>query len=145
MSTDATNKIPTWFWVVSGIALLWNLVGVAAYIMQVTMTPEAMAALPEAQRIAYENTPGWATGAFAIAVFAGALGSLALLLRKSWAVPVLLLSLGGALVQNVHNFFMSNNIEIMGSEAIVMPALVIAIGVALVWFARKSQANGWIS
>lgn len=42
-----TNKPASWFWVVSVIALIWNAIGAMAYIAQVTMSPEAIQALPE--------------------------------------------------------------------------------------------------
>ena len=83
MSETSNNKAPTWFMVVAGILLVWNLLGVMAYLMQVTMSPEIVAALPDAQRQLYENTPKWATAAFAIAVNGGALGCLLLLLKRN--------------------------------------------------------------
>ena len=43
MSED-TIKAPTWFTVVAAVLLVWNLLGVMAYISQVTMSPEALAA-----------------------------------------------------------------------------------------------------
>jgi len=106
MSETSTNKAPTWFMVVAGILLVWNLLGVAAYIMQITMTPEALAALPDAQRQVYKNTPEWATAAFAIAVNGGVLGCLLLLLKRNLAGLFLQLSLAGVLVQMFHSFFM---------------------------------------
>lgn len=145
MTTPTTNKIPTWFWIVAAVALLWNLMGVGAYLAEVYMSPEAKEALSEAEKAAYAARPAWAVAGFATGVFAGFLGSLGLLLRKSWAIPVLMISLGGVLVQNVHNFFLSNNIELMGSAAIIFPVVVILIGIALIWFARMSQAKGWLS
>lgn len=36
-------KAPTWFWVIAVVALIWNLLGVAAYIMDVTMSAEDIA------------------------------------------------------------------------------------------------------
>ncbi|VAW11040.1 hypothetical protein MNBD_BACTEROID03-2112 [hydrothermal vent metagenome] len=100
MTNTTRVKPPIWFWIVSVLALLWNLLGVMAYLAQVNMTDETLAALPEAERALYENQPIWATMAFAIAVWGGALGSLALLLRKRWARAVLLISLIGIIVQN---------------------------------------------
>lgn len=138
-------KPPVWFWVVSGVALLWNLAGVAAYLGQVTMTPETLSAMPENEQALYENVPAWATGAFAIAVFGGAFGCLALLLRKSWAIPLLIASLAGVVVQNVYSFFIANVMEISGILPVVMTILVIGIGIFLIWFARMSKDKGWIS
>lgn len=143
--SNTTTKLPGWFWAVAIVALLWNLVGVLSYIGQVTMTSEAMAELPEGQRMAIENMPSWATGAYAIAVWAGALGSLFLLLRKSWAVPVFMLSLAGILIQNFYTYFLSDSVDLLGPEAIPISISIITIGLALVWFSRKAQAKGWIS
>ena len=78
----ATNKPATWFWIVSTIALVWNLMGVMAYITQVTMSPETLQAMPEPKRALYVSIPMWATGAFAFAVWGGAAGCVLLLLRK---------------------------------------------------------------
>ena len=85
---------PRSYWIISGLALVWNLIGLAAYVSQVTMTDEALRLLPDAQREFMAATPAWATAAFAVATTAGVLGSLLLLLRNSWAVPLFLVSLG---------------------------------------------------
>jgi len=86
-----TNQIPTWFWIVSGLALVWNLMGVGAYFIQMNMSDDVMALLPEAERALYDNFPIWANIAFAIAVFGGTIGCIGLLMKKSWAKPILIL------------------------------------------------------
>lgn len=139
-----TSKPVTWFWVVSGVALVWNLMGVMAYLAQVTMSPEALQALPENERTLRESLPAWSTGAFAIAVWGGTLGSVLLLLRRKLATPILILSFVGILVQMYHSLFMSNSIEVYGPGGMAMPIMVVVIGAILVWFSRKSMANGWI-
>lgn len=145
MSEKTAIKIPVWFWVVSGVCLVWNLLGVMAYIQQVTLSPEALAAKPEAERLLLETTPAWATGAFAIAVFGGALGCLALLLKKKWASPLFIVSLAGILVQMFHAFFMSKSFEVFGPGVVIMPIMVILIAVFLVWFARMAKGKEWLS
>ena len=145
MSESTKVSPPVWFWIVAAICLVWNLLGVMAYISQVTMSPEDLAALPEAERLFYESRPAWATAAFAIAVWGGALGSLTLLLRKSFAFHLLLASLIGILVQMFHSFFISNSFEVFGPGRAIMPIMVIVIGIALVWFTRSSKTKGWIS
>lgn len=142
--TSPANKPATWFWVVSVLALIWNLTGVFAYISHVTMTPEAMQALPENERALYESVPTWATGAFAIAVWGGALGCILLLLRRKFATPVLIISLAGIIVQMYHSLFISNSIEVYGPGGMIMPIMVIVIAIFLVWFSRKSTSNGWL-
>ena len=141
---NSTTKPATWFWVISLIALVWNLMGVMAYIMQVTMTPEDISMLPENERALYESLPMWATGAFAIAVWGGALGCLLLLLRKTWATSVLTVSFIGILVQMYHSFFVSNSIDVYGPGGMVMPIMVVLIGIFLIWFSRAATIKGWL-
>lgn len=144
-NTTTANKHPTWFWMVAILALLWNLIGVFAFVMQVNMSPGALAELPEAQRGLYESQPTWVTAAFAVAVFAGALGSLMLVLSKKLAAPLLELSLLAILVQMTYMFFLSDTFAIMGSGAMAMPIAIIVIAVLLVWFARTSITRRWIT
>ena len=146
MTNIVSTKPPAWFWIVSVLALLWNLLGAIMYLGQAFITDDVKAALPADQLALLENIPAWATAAFAIAVWAGVLGCLALLLRKKWARPVLLLSLLGILVQMGYSFFMTNAAEVYGpAQGVVMPLLLIGIGIGLVLFAKSSQTKGWIS
>lgn len=145
MAERNSTQPPKWFWVVGGIALVWNLMGVMAYIMQVTMSDEARAALPEAERLLYETVPTWATAAFAIAVWGGALGCVLLLMRKALALPVFALSLCGIVVQNIHSFFFSKSWEVFGPGGVAMPIMVVVIAVYLIVLARRARAEGWIA
>lgn len=140
-----THKAPVWFWVVAVFALAWNAVGVAAYIQQATMTPEALAALSEAERALLEATPAWATAAFAIAVFGGAAGSLLLLLRSRVALPVLVLSLLGVIAQMSYVLFLSDALEVYGPGGLAMPVTVLALSLLLPFFARHAARRRWIA
>src|SRR3546814_11215730 len=51
--------VPARAWIVGVLARLWNLVGVAALVMQVAMPAEALGATPDEQRALYEATPAW--------------------------------------------------------------------------------------
>lgn len=144
MTTDAIKKPPTWFWVVSIIALLWNLMGVSAYLADAFTTIEQLEQMTQEQRELFEGRPAWVTAAFAIAVFAGALGSIALLIRKKWAKPVLIVSLIAALAQFVYNTFMTNTIEIMGVQAVIFPILILGFGLYLIFFSKQGITKGWL-
>lgn len=139
------SKAPMWFWIVSVLALVWNLLGVMAYIQQATISPEALQALPEAERLLLQSTPAWVTGVFATAVFGGAAGCLVLLLRSRLALPVLLLSLIGALAQMSYVFFVSQAYAVYGPGGMAMPVMVILIAVLLVFFARHAARRRWIA
>lgn len=143
--TNEQSKPATWFWVVSVVALVWNAMGVVAYLGTVMMTPEAREAMTEPQRALLDATPAWATGAFALAVWGGTLGSLLLVLRKKLATTVLIVSFAGILVQMFHAFALSNSIEVYGPGGMIMPIMVLAFGAFLIWFSRKAAANGWLN
>jgi hypothetical protein len=144
MAAQSSAPATRGFWIVSGIFLVWNLMGVMAFVMQVTMSQEALAALPEAQRNLYTGIPAWATAAYAVAVFGGTLGCVFLLLRKAWAVPVLILSLAGVVVQMFHAFFLTPALEVLGAGSLAMPILITAGAVFLIWYASRAKAGGVI-
>jgi len=143
MPEPMKSKAPSWFMIVAVALFVWNLMGVLAFAMQVTMDPEALAVLPDEQRRLYENIPMWATAAFATAVFGGAFGSLLLMLKKNLAGLFLQLSLAGVLVQMFHSFFISKTFEVFGPGGIVMPIMVIVFAVYLVTLATKAKTNQW--
>jgi hypothetical protein len=145
MPEESTSKLPTTFYIISGAALVWNLIGVMNYVLQVTMTQEALNALPEAKRLLIESAPVWATSAFAIAVNAGALGCLLLLLRQTWAYPVFIASLAGIIVQMSHSFFIANAIEVYAPGDLILSATIVVIGIFLVWYAKGAREKGWIN
>lgn len=142
--TSTSTKPATWFWIVSAIALVWNLMGVMAYVTQMTMTPEALQALPENERALYNTLPMWATAAFTLAVWGGTLGCMLLLLRRKLATLVLIASLIGIVIQMYHSLFISNSIEVYGPGGMIMPIMIIVIAIFLVWLSRKATANGWM-
>ena len=139
-------KRPTWFWIVAALALLWNLFGVAMAWMQYSMTPDQLAQLPEAQRALHEAMPGWLWAVDGVAVVAGTLGSLLLLMGKRLALPVFWVSLVAVVVLFGYCLFPGRMLEVLGAaQALPMPILITVIALLLVWFARKSIARGWIA
>jgi len=143
MNSYSGSSAPKWFTFFAILALLWNLLGVMAFVMQATMSPEALAALPEAEQALYNNYPTWALVAFGVAVFGGALGSLLLALKKNVAGPVLLISLIGVLLQTGHSFFGAKAYEVYGPSSLIMPIMVVVIAIYLVMLAAKAKNNGW--
>ena len=138
----ASPATPGWFWIVSAIALLWNFMGVTAYFGMMMMTLE-MAAESYGQDFAdiFAAKPAWATGAFAIAVFSGLLGAIALLLRQKWAGALFILSLLCIIIHNIWGV-MAGTLSVIGTFDIVMTVAVLIISAFLIWFARAMTARG---
>lgn len=137
--------IPSWFKVAAIVALVWNLLGVMAFVGHMMMTPEMVAELPQAEQDLYASVPLWATIAFTVAVFAGALGSVALIMKKPICYSLFIASLVGVLVQMFHSFFISNSYEVYGPGGTIMPIIVIVIALLLVGFSAKGKQNNWFS
>lgn len=138
--TNSSIKPPVWFWIVGVVALIWNGMGVMAYLARAFATDEMIAQMtPEQQAEFAVEYPAWVTAAFALAVFCGALGALALLLRKKWAYTLLIVSAVAAIAQHIYYFM---NVEIAN---MVMPVLIIIFCIFLVWFSKNAISKGWIS
>lgn len=143
MSTEM-SKPATMFWLVAVVALLWNLAGVAMFCIQMTLTPEIIAAMPPEQQQIHAATPGWLNVFFALGVFGGALGSVGLLLRRRWATPLFLLSLVAVVIQMTAAYLLTPAWQLLGAGSLVMPVLVIAIAVYLWRYAANATAKGWL-
>jgi hypothetical protein len=147
MSDQINNKPTTAYWIISGVLLVWNLIGLMFYYQQSTLTPEIMAnAGLTPQQIAHiTNTPAWAHAGYAFAVNAGVLGAILLLLRKAWAIPLFVLSLVGALVQDLDAMVLRDGIAAWGTSGLILPAIVIVICLYEIWYARAAKARGWLT
>lgn len=141
-----SNKPTIWFWVIGIIAVLWNAMGVNQYLQQAYNTDVFKAMYPDEKVLEMAlNTPSWVMGAFAIAVFGGALGSVFLLLRKKIAKPIFLVSLIAIVIQMFYNVFISGALDVYGLGAVIMPIMIIGFAVFILWYTKKSEANGLLS
>ena len=139
-----TTKPPVLFWVIAGLALAWNLMGVGAYLFETMSDAAALSAAgyTEFEVTSVATRPAWVTGIFAIAVFGGAIGCLGLLLRKKWALLPLMISLAAVLAQQVYMWGMTEAAAHISGAEWIMPVMIPVIAAFLVWFARKKIAKG---
>ncbi|MDK2771960.1 MAG: hypothetical protein KYX68_07005 [Flavobacterium sp.] len=138
------TKPSTSFWVISIIALIWNLMGVNQYIMQAYNTDSFRANFNEEQLALMDATPAWATAAFAIAVFAAALGCVFLLMRKKWATTAFIVSFLAIIVQNVDGFTRYDFTAFDGFS-ISMTIMIPIVGAFLIWYSKQAEKKGWIA
>lgn len=131
------------FWVIAIVALLWNAVGVMAYLGDVYMSAEAMAAFTQAQQDVYASRPAWAVGAFALAVFAGLIGSVLLLLRSKWSQQLFVFSVLALIAQNYYWFVLADALDVF-PDGHWVPLIVFIIALVLVWYSRSLANKGWL-
>jgi ribose/xylose/arabinose/galactoside ABC-type transport system permease subunit len=136
-------RTPWHLWVIGVVALLWNAIGAFDYVMTETRNAAYMSAFTPEQLAYFYGFPGWVTAAWAIAVWGGVVGAVLLLLRRRLAVPVFLASLVAMVLTTVHNYVLSNGLDIFqdaGSRAFTCVIFVIAL--ALFLYARAAAKRG---
>lgn len=144
MKDETVGGVHWSFWIIGAVALVWNVMGIINYIVQ--MNADAVAAFPESHRAIIEGRPAWATGAFAIAVFGGALGCLLLLLRKSAAYYLFIASLLGVIVTMTHTLGIAGStIDFSPFEILMMILMPLVVAAFLIWYSRQAESKGWIS
>lgn len=140
---NSTAKPPRSYWLIAVVALLWMLIGVLAWFMDLLMSEAALAQMSEAQRQLYLTRPQWIFIVYAIAIFAGLLGAIGLLVRRSWATPAFGVSLVAVVVQFAYTFWVMDAIRLLGAAQVVpFPLVIFAIGAFLLWFSRRAGQRG---
>lgn len=143
--TSYLRKPRRLFYVISSLALVWNLMGVFNYLGQVLMSDEVLASLPKDQQLLYQDVPAWVTAAFAVAVFSGTLGAVFLLLKKKIASTFFILSFVGIVTQMSYGLLIDEKTDNYGRLGLLMPLMIIAVGAYLIWYSKKAKENRWLS
>jgi hypothetical protein len=139
MNDKTVGSVHWSFWGISVVTLIFNVMGVINYFVQ--MNADSLASFPESYRPIIEGRPAWATAAFAIAVFGGSLGCLLLLLRKSTAFYLFIAALLGVIVTMVHIFGVAGFSSFEIWIGVLMQLVVTAF---LVWYSKFTESKGWV-
>ncbi|MBT8060109.1 MAG: hypothetical protein HKP03_00930 [Xanthomonadales bacterium] len=142
---ETSRKTPIHLWIVGVLALLWNAVGAFDYTATQTKMESYMSQFTPEQLEYFYAFPAWMDAAWAIAVWGSLLGSVFLLLKKSWAVPLFGLAILGMAVSSIYNFVLSNGLEVMGSGAGIFTAVIWVIALFLFFYARAMSKRGVLS
>ncbi len=123
--------------VIGIILLLWNLMGIFAFVMQYSMDLDVLAQTDPLTAQVFAAMPGWLWVVYAIAVGAGTIGAILLLARKALAAALFLLSLLCVLVQFGYTFLGTDLIAIKGFlVATAFPAFIILMAIVQLLYAR---------
>jgi hypothetical protein len=144
MNSLNTSERPRWVMIASVILLVWNLIGIGAFAAQWNVAHNALDTLPPEQAAMWREMPGWAWAAYGIAVAAGALAAIGLVLKKAWAVPLFALSLSAVLTQFFNAFVLQDGIATVGPNAVFFPLFIIAVGIMQWVLSRRWRASGWL-
>ena len=138
MNAENAGGVHWSFWAIGVAGLVFNLMGCINFVSQ--MNSDMVESMPETVRAIVETRPAWGTGAFAIAVFGGALGCLLLLLKKSAAYYVLIASLLGAVVAQLPFIGMAE----FPIEALIGGTSQLVVTAFLIWYSKLAERKAWI-
>ena len=136
------SRTPWHLWLVGGLGLLFNSIGAFDYLMMQTRNEAYLGRFGPEQLEALYGFPAWLVAAWALAVLGGTLGVLLLLLRRSLAVPVLLVSLVGMVVTGIHNFLSTEGLYETGGTGPGFVLVIFALALGLWLYARAMRASG---
>jgi hypothetical protein len=130
------------------LALLWNGFGCYDYLMTRLRDADYLASMmpgtDPAEVLAYvDSIPMWAQAGWGLGVWGGLAGSILLLLRSRWAVPVFALSFLGALVTLGREILVpSGPASMHEGAAAFMPYVIILVAALLLWYAWAQRKRG---
>jgi len=139
---NQTPKTPVHLWIVGILAVLWDAVGAFDYSATQFRYPPYMEKFTPEQLEYFYNFPAWADACWALGVWGAFLGSIALLLRKTWAVWLFGVSLVGLAGTTVFSFLLSDGAALMGEGAGIFTAIIWAITLFLFFYAQAMAKRG---
>ena len=139
---EANTAAPRHLWVVGILALLWNAIGAFDYLATQLRLESYMSQFTPQQLEYFYGFPAWAVAAWAIAVWSSLVGSIGLLLRRSWAAWLFGAALAGMVVTTLYNFVLSDGLSLMGTGAAAFTAVIWGIALFLFFYSRAMSRRG---
>jgi Na+-transporting methylmalonyl-CoA/oxaloacetate decarboxylase gamma subunit len=139
-ATDSASP-PAWYWLVAVAVLLFEGAGAYLFANSLTLDP---AMLPLDQRAVFEATPQWMTIAWGVAIGAGVLGAIGLLIRRRFAEPMLLISLLAVVVQFSGILLVRELRELTPEDHLIVPVVILLLAYAVWQMAKLAKRRGWL-
>jgi len=140
---NGTNAAaPKHLWIVGILAVLWNAIGAFDYAATQLRLEAYMSQFTPQQLEYFYGFPAWVVAAWAIAVWSSLVGSIGLLLRRSWATWLFGAALAGMAVTTLHNFVLSDGVAMMGAGAAAFTVVIWVIALSLFFYSRAMSRRG---
>lgn len=136
---DKAAKAPWHLWVVGGLTLLFNAVGIFSYLMTRLDRLEELGMTP-AQIAFFDSFPAWANGLWALGVWGAFFGSVLILLRSRWAVPSIAISVVGLIGTTIYQKLMIEVPEDL--QSLPLNLAIWATTLFMLWYAARMRAQG---
>lgn len=143
MSAEATaRRVPVHLWVIGILGALWSAYGCFDYLMTQTRNASYLGGFPPALIEMVLAMPVWAHAAWALGVWGGLAGCILLLLRNRWALTAFRISLLGAAIGFAYHIAHWPPSLPRGASDWVMTAVILAVCIGLLIYARWQIARG---
>lgn len=130
------------FWIIAALLLAWNLMGDAFYLLQISADLDELAKTDPVTAETFRSMPTFAWSAYAIAVWVGTAGAIALLLRRKAAWVLFAISLAGVIVQFGWTFLGTDLLAQKGAGSAAFPLVIASIALASTLYARRKAKDG---
>src|SRR5215204_2514997 len=138
---EENSAVPAWYWAVAVAALLFEGAGAFLFGNSLMLDPST---LPIDQRAIYDATPQWMTIAWAVAIGAGIVGAIGLIVRRRFAEPLLLLSLIAVAIQFSGLLLVKQLREITPEDHLLIPVTILILAYAFWQAAKIARRRGWL-
>ena len=142
----SVRRAPAHLWVVGLLSLLWNAFGGYDYIMTRLRDADYLGSMGVDANVMlayFDSMPIWAEFGWGLGVWASVLGSVLLLMRSRYAVHAFVASLIGMAVSFGWSFTNSATpAEMKQGMMQYMPLVIVAVGVAQLWYASRQRKAG---
>lgn len=140
---------PLFFWLIAGFLVFWGLMyaGLVVFTFAIA-TPEHWAGLVAEGRIRAEyaeyisRIPGWIIAMTIVAAITRLAGGAALLMQKTWALPLYAVSLCFVSVIMFRGFVLADVASVIRASQVVLEVAFLLISVFAVWYAWFLTGNG---
>ncbi|MBL6849194.1 hypothetical protein N9567_06980 [Planktomarina temperata] len=137
-------KVPTRYWFLSCMGVLWFAMGALDYVMISYKVPAYMQAMPEDLQYWFDQRPVWFTGVWAISVWSALLGSFLLLLRRRQALRLFVLALVGFIIAALWAYLSeaANMAHMQSTITHIFNGLILFSLVYFIFFCRRYIQTG---
>lgn len=128
------TKTPVHLWIIGIVSLLWNSMGAFDYTATELKLDFYLSQFSAEQLDYVDAFPAWAVAAWATGVWGALFGSLALLMRKAFAVWLFGLSILGLAGTSVYTFVLTDNSAMAGEGALAFTIVIWVIALFLYFY-----------
>lgn len=137
---NSGGRAPLHLWAVGIIGLLWNAMGAFDFLMTQTHNASYMSQFAPEQLEYFYGFPTWVVVTWGVASLGGVVGAVLLLTRRRLATLVFAISLIALIATTIHNYVLSDGLELAGGTfSIIFTGVILLVAIGLLIYAGAMQ------